>query len=66
MKVLVIDDSIEYRNRWRNLLEILNHDVIEAEDGYQGIDQIKQIIRPSIACKNSGVRSSKNKKMDEF
>ena len=41
MKILVIDDSSEYRNRWRNLLEILNHDVIEAEDGYQGIDQIK-------------------------
>jgi two-component system chemotaxis response regulator CheY len=41
MKILVIDDSSEYRNRWRNLLEILNHEVVEAEDGFQGIDQIK-------------------------
>tara|TARA_B100000029_G_scaffold115970_1_gene108607 strand:- start:246 stop:608 length:363 start_codon:yes stop_codon:yes gene_type:complete len=41
MKVLVIDDSSEYRSRWKNLLEILNHEVVEAEDGFEGIDRIK-------------------------
>ena len=46
MKILVIDDSSEYRNRWRNLLEILNHDVIEAEDGYQGIEVMGKLGQP--------------------
>lgn len=41
MKILVIDDSSEYRSRWKDLLEILNHEVVEAEDGFEGIDKIK-------------------------
>ena len=41
MKVLIIEDSEDFRSKMRSLLEILDYEVLEASDGLEGIDLIK-------------------------
>jgi twitching motility two-component system response regulator PilH len=41
-KVLIIDDSAVARMRCRNDLEELGHDVLEAENGEQGLEQARR------------------------
>ena len=41
MKVLIIEDSEDFRSKMRSLLEILDYEVIEASDGLEGIEAIK-------------------------
>ena len=41
MKVLIIEDSQDFRSKMRSLLEILDYEVLEASDGLEGIDLIK-------------------------
>ena len=41
MKVLIIEDSEDFRSKMRSLLEILDYEVIEASDGLEGIELIK-------------------------
>ena len=42
MKVLIIEDSEDFRSKMRSLLEILDYEVLEASDGLEGIDLIKK------------------------
>ena len=42
MKVLIIEDSEDFRSKMRSLLEILDYEVLEASDGLEGIDLIKR------------------------
>ena len=41
-KVLIIEDSEDFRSKMKSLLETLDYEVLEASDGLEGIDLIKE------------------------
>ena len=41
MKVLIIEDSEDFRSKMRSLLEVLDYEVLEASDGLEGMEMIK-------------------------
>jgi two-component system chemotaxis response regulator CheY len=41
MKVLIIEDSEDFRSKMRSLLEVLDYEVFEATDGLEGMEVIK-------------------------
>ena len=40
-KILLIEDSEDFRSKMRSLLETLDYEVLEASDGLEGIDVMK-------------------------
>ena len=48
MQALVVDDSKATRLILRHILKQIGFEVVEAEDGRQGLEQLKQLSNPTI------------------
>lgn len=49
-KILIIDDEVSLRETVRELLTYLGYDVLEAQNGMEGLEKVKQFIPDLIIC----------------